>query len=67
MKATFSKERIPMTITPTDIRTFADALAQEERSPATIEKYWRALSQFAAWLGDSQLSKSARNYCLELF
>jgi len=55
-----------MTITPTDIRTFADALAQEERSPATIEKYCRALSQFAAWLGDSQLSKSARNYCLEL-
>ena len=55
-----------MTITPTDIRTFADALAQEERSPATIEKYCRALSQFAACLGDSPLNKSARNYRLRL-
>jgi|GEM_PF-2199691 len=55
-----------MTITPTDIRTFADALAQEERSPATIEKYCRALNQFAAWLGDSPLSKSARDYRLNL-
>ena len=55
-----------MTITPADIHTFADTLAQEERSPATIEKYCRALSQFADWLGDSPLSKSARNYWLSL-
>lgn len=55
-----------MIITPADIRTFANALAQEERSPATIEKYCRALNQFAAWFGDSPLSKSARNYRLNL-
>lgn len=56
-----------MAITPADIRTFADALAQEERNPATIEKYCRALSQFAAWLGDSPSAKAREIIVLNFF
>lgn len=48
-----------MTITSADIRQFAAALAEEERSPATIQKYCCALRQFSAWLGEAPLTKHA--------
>ena len=34
-------------------------LKQEERAPATLEKYLRDIRAFAAWLGDSPVSREA--------
>lgn len=40
-----------MFITPATIAAYSAHLQEEERRPATIEKYLRDLRQFAAWLG----------------
>lgn len=44
-------------ITVTYIEQFCRQLQNEERSPATIEKYNRDLRQFANWLGQRAVSK----------
>lgn len=46
-----------MTITEVDIRQYAAHLAEEERAPGTIEKYWRDLHSFAAWLDGKEITR----------
>lgn len=46
-------------IAPRDFSRFARHLREEERSGATVEKYLRALRQFAAWLDGAPVTKAA--------
>ena len=39
------------------ITAYAQFLQEEERAPATIEKYVRDISRFSAWLGSKEVSK----------
>ena len=39
------------------IAAYAQFLQEEERAPATIEKYVRDISRFSAWLGSKEVSK----------
>ena len=45
------------TVTKEEIRQFSDALAEEERSAGTIEKYVRDVRRFAAWLDGEEVSR----------
>ena len=45
------------TVTKEEIRQFSDALAEEERSAGTIEKYVRDVRRFAVWLGGEEVSR----------
>lgn len=45
------------TITNEILQDFAAYLAREERAPATMEKYLRAVRQFNAWLGGAAVTK----------
>ena len=45
------------TVTKEEIRQFSDALAEEERSAGTIEKYVRDVRRFAAWLDGEEASR----------
>ena len=45
------------TMTKKEIRQFSDALAEEERSAGTIEKYVRDVRRFAAWLDGEEVSR----------
>ena len=45
------------TVTKEKIRQFSDALAEEERSAGTIEKYVRDVRRFAAWLDGEEVSR----------
>ena len=45
------------TVTKKEIRQFSDALAEEERSAGTIEKYVRDVRRFAAWLDGEEVSR----------
>ena len=45
------------TVTKEEIRQFSDALAEEERSAGTIEKYVRDVRRFAAWLGGGEVTR----------
>ena len=47
------------TITPSQLRAYARHLRAEERSPATVESYLRAVRAFAAWLGGAAVHKQA--------
>ncbi len=47
------------TIEKKTIQAFQGQLSLDERSPATVEKYVREVTQFAAWLGDRALTKPA--------
>lgn len=44
-------------LTDTGVAAYARWLREEERSPGTIEKYLRELRQFAAWLGEREVTK----------
>ena len=46
-------------ITKTHLDNFGARLMEEERSAATVEKYLRAVGQFAAWLDGAPVSKEA--------
>lgn len=46
-------------ITPERIMDFSKHMRQAERSPGTIENYLRHVRAFAAWLGDSPVTKEA--------
>ena len=46
-------------ITPSQILAYARHLRAEERSPATVESYLRAVRAFAAWLGGAAAGKQA--------
>ena len=54
-------------ILPSHIAAYACFLRQEERAPATIEKYQRDVRAFAAWLGDRELEAASgwREYLLK--
>ena len=45
------------TMTKKEIRQFSDALAEEERSAGTIEKYVRDVRRFAVWLDGEEVSR----------
>ena len=45
------------TVTKEEIRQFSDALAEEERSAGTIEKYVRDVRRFAVWLDGEEASR----------
>ena len=45
------------TVTKKEIRQFSDALAEEERSAGTIEKYVRDVRRFAVWLDGEEVSR----------
>ena len=45
------------TMTKKEIRQFSDALAEEERSAGTIEKYVRDVRRFAVWLDGEEASR----------
>ena len=45
------------TVTKEKIRQFSDALAEEERSAGTIEKYVRDVRRFAVWLDGEEVSR----------
>ena len=45
------------TVTKEEIRQFSDALAEEERSAGTIEKYVRDVRKFSAWLGGAEVTR----------
>ena len=45
------------TVTKKEIRQFSDALAEEERSAGTIEKYVRDVRKFSAWLGGAEVTR----------
>ena len=45
------------TLTTTDLAAYAAHLKNEERSPATIEKYLRDTAAFARWLGGAIVTK----------
>ena len=45
------------TVTKEEIRQFSDALAEEERSAGTIEKYVRDVRHFAVWLDGEEVSR----------
>ena len=45
------------TVTKEEIRQFSDALAEEERSAGTIEKYVRDVRRFAIWLDGEEVSR----------
>ena len=47
------------TLTPRQLLAFQEALRQEERAAATIQKYLRDLREFSAWLADRPLSREA--------
>ena len=44
-------------LTPGKIEKYAKHLYQEEKSPATVEKYIRIVRSFACWLGDRKITK----------
>ncbi len=44
-------------ITKEQLTAFADHLRDEEREPATIEKYLRDVHAFAVWVGDQGITK----------
>lgn len=46
------------TITEKQIESYRTYLINEEKSAATIEKYIRDITSFAAWMGDAELEKS---------
>ena len=46
-------------ITKTHLDDFGARLMEEERSAATVEKYLRAVGQFAAWLDGAPVSEEA--------
>ena len=46
-------------ITTERITAYGVYLRREERAPATLEKYLRDIRAFAAWLGDSPVSREA--------
>lgn len=45
------------TLTTTDLAAYAAHLKNEERSPATVEKYLRDTAAFARWLGGAIVTK----------
>ena len=45
------------TVTKEEVRQFSDALAEEERSAGTIEKYVRDVRRFAVWLDGEEVSR----------
>jgi integrase len=47
------------TMTEQHIAAYLSHLADEERAPATVEKYGRALRVFSAWLGENPATKEA--------
>ena len=47
----------PRTITEETLAAFARQLGEEERSPATLEKYLREVRQFAAFLGGREVTR----------
>lgn len=54
-------------LTPAHISAYRQYLLQEERAPATVEKYLRDIGRFARWLGDGAVSKgSAANWKAQL-
>ena len=48
-----------MTISQDQIKAFIAWLENEERAAATVEKYIRSASRFAAWLGEREITKEA--------
>lgn len=58
-------------ITDKSINKFKEYLTNEEKSKATIEKYIRDLTTFAAWLGKTELSKAKmleyKEYLIEVY
>ena len=46
-------------ITDESIRKYRRYLTEEEKLAATLEKYIRDVTAFAAWLGDGILNKAA--------
>lgn len=48
-----------MTITNETLSLYAARMKEDERSEATMEKYMRDVSRFAAWLGDRALDRNA--------
>ena len=48
-----------MTITKDNLAAYRAYLRAEERSAATIAKYLHAVTAFAVWLGDAELTKEA--------
>ena len=44
-------------MTKEEVRQFSDALAEEERSAGTIEKYVRDVRRFAVWLDGEEVSR----------
>ena len=51
-----------LTITPALIQKYAAYLREQERSPATIEKYLRALSTLLRWLDGRPLTKAVNGF-----
>ena len=47
----------PRKITEETLAAFARQLGEEERSPATLEKYLREVRQFAAFLGGREVTR----------
>lgn len=45
------------TLTSSHITAYARFLTEEERAPATVEKYIRDIRSFAAWLGNQEVAK----------
>ena len=48
---------VPRKITEETLAAFARQLGEEERSPATLEKYLREVRQFAAFLGGREVTR----------
>ena len=48
-----------MTITTDQLSQFRAVLKNEEKSPATLDKYVRDVHRFALWLGDTPLERDA--------
>lgn len=54
-------------LTPERILAYRQYLLQEERAPATVEKYLRDIGRFARWLDGEAVSKgSAANWKAQL-
>ncbi len=54
----------PRKITEETLAAFARQLGEEERSPATLEKYLREVRQFAAFLGGREVTgNSWQTWC----
>ena len=49
----------PRDLTPGHIRRYADYLREQERAPATIQKYVHDLTALLGWLGGAPVTKAA--------